>query len=83
MAEVVERISALETALMKLAYAQFNTEMELQGLSKKLDVFHKEMKEFKDETRRANREINKRWGEIAKPNWSLLVPDQAPPQDPA
>lgn len=72
MTEVVERVSALEAALMKLAYAQFNTEMELQGLSKKLDAFHLEMKEFKDEmrefkdeTRRANREMNKRWGEIA------------------
>ena len=72
MAEVIERVSALEAALMKLAYAQFNTEMELQGLSKKLDAFpvemkefKDEMKEFKDETRRANREMNKRWGEIA------------------
>ena len=35
MSEVTERVDALEEALMKLAYAQFNTEMELQKLSKK------------------------------------------------
>jgi hypothetical protein len=44
MAIVEERVDRLEEALMKLAYAQFNTEMELRQLSR-------EMKDFKDEMR--------------------------------
>jgi hypothetical protein len=34
MTDTVERVDRLENALMKLAYAQFNTEMEIQELSK-------------------------------------------------
>lgn len=49
MPELKEQVSELEQALMKVAYAQFNTEMELQKLSHKMDAFHDEMKEFKNE----------------------------------
>lgn len=43
MAEIVERVNAMEEALMKLAYAQFNTEMELQNLSREM-ASHSKMK---------------------------------------
>jgi len=79
MAEIVERVDALEEALMKLAYAQFNTEMELQKLSKEMTAFKgemtdskderqdpkDEMKNFREENRRANREMNRYWGKLA------------------
>lgn len=79
MSGVEERVDRLEEALMKLAYAQFNTEMELRRLAQEMKgfkdemlVFKNEMKDFKDEmrafkeeSRRERREMNKRWGEIA------------------
>lgn len=74
MSEIVARVDALEEALMKLAYAQFNTEMELQRLSK-------EMIAFKEENRRTNREMNKRWGEIAN-KLGTLVEDLVVPSLP-
>lgn len=58
MSETTARIDRLEEALMKLAYAQFNTEMELRE-------FKDEMTRFREEVRRDQREMNKRWGEIA------------------
>ncbi len=72
MSRVEERVDRLEEALMKLAYAQFNTEMELRQLSQEMKDFKDEMKDlkaemqaFKEEVRRDRREMNKRWGEIA------------------
>lgn len=85
MPEIVERVDALEEALMKLAYAQFNTEMELQKLSKEVSAFKDEMSDFKDEmsafkeeNRRTNREMNKRWGQIAN-KLGTLVEDLVAP----
>jgi hypothetical protein len=49
MTDTVERVDRLENALMKLAYAQFNTEMEIQELSKEMSAFKNEMAEFKNE----------------------------------
>ena len=49
MSEVESRVSDLEAALMKLVYAQFNTEMALQQFVKKTEAFQDEMKAFKDE----------------------------------
>jgi len=49
MSEVESRVSDLEDALMKLVYAQFNTEMALRQFIKKTEAFQDEMKEFKDE----------------------------------
>ncbi len=85
MVEIVERVDELEAALMKLAYAQFNTEMELQKLSKEMIEFKNEMiefknemTEFKDENRRNNREMNQRWGELAN-KMGTLVEDLVAP----
>ncbi len=49
MSRVEERVDRLEEALMKLAYAQFNTEMELRQLSQEMKDFKTEMQAFKDE----------------------------------
>jgi len=49
MTDTVERVDRLENALMKLAYAQFNTEMEIRELSKEMSAFKDEMAEFKNE----------------------------------
>ncbi len=49
MVEVAERVNNLEDALMKLAYAQFNTEIELRLLAKEARDFREEMQEFKEE----------------------------------
>lgn len=81
MTEIGERVDALEEALMKLAYAQFNTEMELQKLSKEMTAFKDEMKDFKEENRRANREMNRRWGELAN-KMGTLVEDLVAPSLP-
>lgn len=81
MSEVVERVSALEEALMKLAYAQFNTEMELQNLSKEMAAFKNEMAAYKEENRQTNREMNRRWGQIAN-KLGTLVEDLVAPSLP-
>ncbi len=49
MSRLDERVDRLEEALMKLAYAQFNTEMELRQLSREMKDFKDEMRAFKDE----------------------------------
>lgn len=51
MAIVEERVDRLEEALMKLAYAQFNTEMELRQLSREMKSFKDEMRALRDEMR--------------------------------
>ncbi|MEE4379896.1 MAG: hypothetical protein V2J55_20605 [Candidatus Competibacteraceae bacterium] len=95
MTEIVERVSALEEALMRLVYAQFNTEIELQKLTKGMADFKNEMKDFKDEmadfkgemkdfkeeSRSNNREMNKRWGELAN-KMGTLVEDLVAPSLP-
>jgi hypothetical protein len=53
MTVVEERMDRLEEALMKLAYAQFNTKLELWQLSK-------EMRDFKDESKRFQKETSKK-----------------------
>ncbi len=49
MAGTTERVDRLEEALMKLAYAQFNTEMEIRELKAEMSSFKDEMRAFKDE----------------------------------
>lgn len=81
MSDTAEKLTALEEALMKLAYAQFNTEVELQTLSKEMRSFKDEMRAFgsarrdpkdegkswdcRDEERHMIRDMNVQWGEIA------------------
>lgn len=65
MADTTARVDRFEEALMKLAYAQFNTEMEIRDLKGEMQAFKDEMRAFKDEVRRDQRAMNKRWGEIA------------------
>ncbi|MCX7673285.1 MAG: hypothetical protein N2Z63_06785 [Thiobacillaceae bacterium] len=65
MANTTERVDRLEEALMKLAYAQFNTEMEIRDLKGEMLAFKNEMAEFKNEVRRDQKAMNKRWGEIS------------------
>lgn len=92
MPTLTDRVNGLEEALMKLAYAQFNTEMELQKLSKSQGIlqqemtsfkdemkdFKDEMKDFKDETRATHKEMNKRWGELANKMGTLVEDIVAP-----
>ena len=49
MTDTTERVDRLEEALMKLAYAQFNTEMEIRDLKGEMQAFKNEMAEFKNE----------------------------------
>ncbi|GAB6039340.1 hypothetical protein [Endothiovibrio diazotrophicus] len=65
MPQVAERVSDLELALEKMAYAQFNTQLEIQRLSNEMREFKGEMKAFKDEMRKDRADLNKRWGELA------------------
>ncbi len=48
MAEVVERVDALEEALKKLAYAQFNTQLSLQELADEMREFKEEMRAWRE-----------------------------------
>jgi hypothetical protein len=72
MSVVEHRVDRLEEALMKLAYAQFNTEMQIQALKQDMSDFKGEMRDFKnemavfkDEVRRDRKAMNKRWVEIS------------------
>ena len=78
MAVVEERVDRLEDALMKLAYAQFNTEMELRQLSREMKAFKDEMKEFKDESKQFQKEMNKKWGELANKMGTVVEDIVAP-----
>ncbi len=49
MGNTTERVDRLEEALMKLAYAQFNTEMEIRELKGEMLAFKNEMADFKNE----------------------------------
>lgn len=49
MSQTTERVDRLEDALMKLAHAQFNTEMEIRDLKDEMLSFKQEMAAFKDE----------------------------------
>ncbi len=51
MGDTTARVDRLEEALMKLAYAQFNTEMEIRDLKGEMLAFKNEMQAFKDEMR--------------------------------
>ncbi len=55
---VTQRVSQLESIMAQLAYAQMKTEMVVQNLAN-------EMKEFKDEMKDFNNNMNKKWGELA------------------
>ncbi|MFN3920249.1 MAG: hypothetical protein ACK4JF_08210 [Methylohalobius sp.] len=44
-ANIEARVDRLEEALMKLAYAQFNTEVELQKLSREMAAFKEELRQ--------------------------------------
>ncbi len=65
MAVIEERIDKIEEMLMRVAYIQQKTEMELQQLQKEMKEFKKEMKEFKDRMEKEVKRINKQWGELA------------------
>ena len=47
MPEVVERVDRLEEMMMRLAYAQMNTQIQLDSLSREMKDFKNEMKDFK------------------------------------
>lgn len=72
------RVSELETALKELAYAQLRTERSLEELSKKHDLFHDEMLEFKNESQRQTREMNRKWGDLANKMGTLVEDIVAP-----
>ena len=85
MAIVEERVDRLEEALMKLAYAQFNTEMELRQLSREMKSFKDEMRAFKDEMQvfrdeslREQKAMNKQWGELANKMGTVVEDIVAP-----
>ncbi|WP_295884161.1 hypothetical protein [uncultured Thiohalocapsa sp.] len=52
------RVATLEDAMQELAFQSARTQEELARLSR-------EMREFKDETRREHRELNRKWGDMA------------------
>ena len=52
------RVSDLEISLKELAYAQLRTERSLEELAN-------ELKDFKNESMRQSREMNRRWGDLA------------------
>lgn len=55
---LTERVSELEQ-MMRLVYVHLDTEMSIQSLKK-------EMEQWREETEKDRRDINKRWGELAK-----------------
>lgn len=48
MSAVCERVDRLEEALMRLAYIQQKTEIELQSFKKEMRIFKNEMSDFKE-----------------------------------
>lgn len=57
MGNTTERVDRLEEALMKLADAQFNTEMEIRDLKGEMLAFKNEMVDFKNEMRAFKEEM--------------------------
>ncbi|RJP27656.1 MAG: hypothetical protein C4527_12690 [Candidatus Omnitrophota bacterium] len=60
-----ERVSEMETYMKELAYLSMRMNMSMIQLSKEMKDFKDEMKAYKDENARINREMNRRWGELA------------------
>ncbi len=69
MPQTEERLSILEETVMKLAYIQINTHVEIQKLTLEMKDFKDEMKDFKDEmdeTEKDRKEMNRKWGDLAQ-----------------
>ncbi len=85
MPDVAEKMSLLEDAMMKLAYSQMNTEVEIRKLSQEMTEFKDEMSEFKDEMSSFKREseadrkrMNKQWGDLANKMGTIVEDIVAP-----
>ncbi len=78
MPEIEEKINDIERVLMKLAYMQMNTQINLDNLSTEMKNFKEEIrkdtKDFKAHTRATIDEMNKKWGELAN-KWGTIVED--------
>lgn len=70
------RVDTLEDTMKLLAEAQINTQAELSLLSR-------EMKEFKDETRDNQKEMNKQWGALSNKLGTIVEDIIAPAVMPA
>lgn len=86
MSETLEKISALENALMQVAYAQRKTDINLSQLSMEMKEFKDEMKDFKDEmiifkneSQTDRKNMNKQWGDLAN-KLGTIVEDIVAPQ---
>lgn len=66
MPQTEERLSLLEETVMKLAYIQINTHVEIQKLTLEMKDFKNEMKDFKNETEKDRKEMNRKWGDLAQ-----------------
>ncbi len=79
---IEERVSDIENALMRLAYMQMNTQINLDKLSQEMKDFKQEMKEFKEElrkdTKEMKKEINNQWEKVVK-KLGTLVEDMVIP----
>jgi len=65
-ATLTERVDKLENMVMKLAYIQMNTEMEIQALKEEMKEFKEEMKRWREKSDKdmaAFKEEMKRWRE--------------------
>ncbi len=92
MATVHERVDRLEDALQnfvtsvgiefnKLYNAQMRAEAEMRVFREDAQAFKDEMRAFKDEGRQQNREMNRRWGELAN-KLGTMVEDLVAPSLP-
>ncbi|RKO65646.1 NERD domain-containing protein [Desulfofundulus salinus] len=79
MSTVAKKLSALEKAMMELAYESRLTEIKLKQLAEGMEefkaemkAFKDEMKAFKDEMKAFKDEINKKWGELARKMGTLI-----------
>lgn len=65
MKSTAEKVSELERAMMELVYQSRLTEMKIKQLAE-------EMIDFKDEMRASKKEMDKKWGELAKKMGTLI-----------
>jgi len=89
MSDVEERIDDLKQAIQefvrnvgiefnKVHNSQLRTEVEMREFKDEMREFKGEMREFKDATHQANRDMNRRWGELAN-KMGTLVEDLVAP----
>lgn len=74
MSSTAEKLSYLEETMAQLAYSQLKTEMSLQTLSR-------EMREFKDWSKKQLITMNRQWGDLAN-KMGTLVEDVVAPNIP-